>query len=583
MTSERETSATFWDALADVYDDVFPATLHHHREAELALGEGLAATVAEAGPELWALDLGCGTGWASATLRRSRPGRSLRLVLVDSSPQMVARARGALPAGAVADAFVAPLESAALWAALPRDRFDLVLATFSVHHVPPRDVPALFEAVSGSLREGGYVFLLDAVDGGALGKELVRRVEAGLEDERFHAAVARGDQALKALPESMRRHRDYPQRVSELLVALEAAGFEATCTWRRYDLALIVARRRPRAQVEAAEAAPAPLPARAGVLPSVLEAVGWTPLIALDRLHRGHPGRILLKLEYLNPGGSKKDRAALAIVRHARRAGALAPGQPVVELTSGNFGAGLAIACAILGHPFVAVMSAGNSPERAAMMRGLGAEIVLVPQAPGSRPGQVSGADLALVEQRTEQLVVERGAFRADQFRLAANALAHEYGTGAEILRQSGGELTAFVDFVGSGGTFAGVACCLKAARPDIACYVVEPADAAFLAGRPVTRPGHRLQGGGYARALELFDPALCDGFIEVSDQEAIEYARALARTEGVFAGFSTGANLAAAARLLRQAGGGTVACLASDSGLKYLSTDLYRENEPPA
>src|SRR3990172_9176122 len=133
------------------------------------------------------------------------------------------------------------------------------------------------------------------------------------------------------------------------------------------------------------------------VLRSVVEAIGDTPTVELSRLPRGLSGRIVAKLDYLNPGFSKKDRIARQIVDDAIASGELRPGQTVVELTSGNTGTGLAIVCAVRGHPFVAVMSEGNSRERARMMRALGAEVVLVPQAPGSRPGQVSGDDLSLL------------------------------------------------------------------------------------------------------------------------------------------------------------------------------------------
>ena len=167
------------------------------------------------------------------------------------------------------------------------------------------------------------------------------------------------------------------------------------------------------------------------ILPSIIEAMGQTPLVELSRIrdHIGFDGRILAKLDYLLPGFSKKDRAARATIEMARAQGALADGQPVVELTSGNMGTGLAIVCGVLGHPFVAVMSEGNSPERARMMRSLGAEVVLVPQAPGAQPGEVSGADLALVDAAAQNETTQRGAFRADQFVRRANTDAHEAGT----------------------------------------------------------------------------------------------------------------------------------------------------------
>src|SRR5512144_1171327 len=152
------------------------------------------------------------------------------------------------------------------------------------------------------------------------------------------------------------------------------------------------------------------------LLDSVLGAIGNTPLVKLARITRGLDGRILAKLEYLNPGYSKKDRIALQLIEDAEAQGALRPGQTVVELTSGNTGTGLSIVCAVKGYPFVAVMSRGNSVERARMMRALGAEVVLVDQLPDSRPGQVSGGDLELVERAAQRLTRERGAFRADQF-----------------------------------------------------------------------------------------------------------------------------------------------------------------------
>jgi cysteine synthase A len=298
----------------------------------------------------------------------------------------------------------------------------------------------------------------------------------------------------------------------------------------------------------------------------------------LSRITCGLDGRILAKLEYLNPGHSKKDRVALQIVEDAEADGALAPGQTVVELTSGNTGTGLAIVCAVKGYPFVAVMSRGNSTERARMMSALGAEVVLVDQLPDSKPGQVSGGDLEFVEQAAQRIVAERRAFRADQFRLPGSFRAHYLHTGPEILRQSGGALEAFCDFVGTGGSFAGCAAAFKEHDPSIQCYVVEPEGAAVLAGEPSARPNHRIQGGGYSMpSLPLLRREHVDGYLQVSDAEAIETARRMAREEGVFAGFSSGANVAAALRLLASTHRSkTIAVLLCDSGLKYLSTELW-------
>jgi cysteine synthase A len=314
------------------------------------------------------------------------------------------------------------------------------------------------------------------------------------------------------------------------------------------------------------------------ILPSAIEAIGNTPLVELSRLARGYQGRILAKLEHLNPGFSKKDRIARQVIADAEAAGALGPGQTVVELTSGNTGTGLAIVCGIKGYPFVAVMSTGNSMERARMMRALGAEVVLVDQLPTSVPGQVSGGDLEAVEQTAQRIVEQRRAFRADQFRLRGNSRAHYLHTGPEIIRQTGGVLHAFVDFVGSGGSFAGCAAAFKERDPRIQCFIAEPEGAAVLAGQTATYPNHRIQGGGYSMAdLSLLNPAHIDGYVQVADEEAIQLARQLAAEEGIFAGFSAGANVAAAVKLLAETWRGkTVVVLICDSGLKYLSTDLW-------
>lgn len=313
--------------------------------------------------------------------------------------------------------------------------------------------------------------------------------------------------------------------------------------------------------------------------PSVLDAIGDTPLVELQRFAERVDGRILAKLENLNPGASKKDRIALQIIEDAEQSGECHPGQTVVELTSGNTGTGLAIVCAVKGYPFVAVMSKGNSPERACMMRALGAEVVLVPQAQDSAVGQVSGDDLALVEEATQRIVKERNAFRADQFRLASNFRAHYLHTGPEILAQSPYPIDVFCDFVGSGGTFAGCAAALKEANSSTRCYIVEPAGAAVLSGGEVNNPRHRIQGGGYALThLDMIRPEHVDDFVQVTDDEAISCARYLARTEGIFAGYSSGANLAAAVHLLKgELRGKTAVVIICDSGLKYMSTDLWR------
>jgi cysteine synthase A len=318
---------------------------------------------------------------------------------------------------------------------------------------------------------------------------------------------------------------------------------------------------------------------RLDYFPSAIEAIGNTPLVELARLTRDVEGRILAKFEYLNPGFSKKDRIARQIIADAETSGALSAGQTVVELTSGNTGTGLAIVCGIKGYPFVAVMSKGNSIERARMMSALGAEVVLVDQLKTSVPGQVSGGDLKLVEQETQRIVTERSAFRADQFELKGNFRAHYLNTGPEIIRQSHGKFDVFCDFAGTGGSFAGCTAAFKEHNPDIRCFIVEPEGAAVLAGEPVTYAGHRIQGGGYIMPdLAMLHSEQIDGYLKVSDEKAIKTARRLAKEEGIFAGFSSGANVAAAMELLNTSfKGKTAVVLICDSGLKYLSTDLWK------
>ena len=216
--------------------------------------------------------------------------------------------------------------------------------------------------------------------------------------------------------------------------------------------------------------------------------------------------------------------------------------------------------------------------ERARMMRALGAEVVLVPQGPGAVKGEVSGGDLELVEQETHRLLLERGAFRADQFQLDSSYLAHYRHTAVEILEQTDGKFDCFLDFVGSGGTFEGCAQRFKETDPRIRCYVVEPENAAVYAGHPLLNEGrHKIQGCGYARDLSKVNRAYIDGCVQVTDADACQMARDLARYEGAFVGISAGANVSAAVQLLRgREKGSAIVLTLNDSGLKYLSTDLF-------
>lgn len=316
---------------------------------------------------------------------------------------------------------------------------------------------------------------------------------------------------------------------------------------------------------------------RKDIFTSVVQVIGNTPMVKLSRITENLEGTIYAKLEYLNPGFSKKDRIGLEIINEAEKEGLLTPGQTVVELTSGNTGTGLAIVCSVKGYKFVAVMSKGNSLERASMMRALGAEVVLVDQAPGSPFGQVSGEDLQKVEEVAQQITKERNAFRADQFNHIGNVHAHEFRTGEEMWEQANGDIDVFLDFAGSGGTFAGCAKALKKHNENIRCYLVEPDSASFYSCKASSNPNHKIQGGGYQMNLPLLDKKLITDTILITDEEATQTARELAKKEGIFAGFSSGANIAAALKLLQtKEKGAKIVLTINDSGLKYLSTDLF-------
>lgn len=314
------------------------------------------------------------------------------------------------------------------------------------------------------------------------------------------------------------------------------------------------------------------------VIDSIIQAIGDTYLLRLDKLKKeyGFDGEIYAKLEHMSPGFSKKDRIALHMIEAAEARGALKPGMPVVETTSGNTGIGVALVCAAKGYRFICLMSRGNSQERVQMIKSFGGEVVLVDQAPGARKGFVSGEDLKLVQEETLRIVKETGGFYLDQFNNYDNAAAQEL-MGEEIWNQTAGGIDVFADFIGTGGTFAGVAKRLKSHNPDIRCYAVEPEGCAYYSGEAVTRPGHRIQGGGYGKHQTVVDKSLIHGSISVSDDEAVSTARDLARFEGVFGGFSAGANVIAAVKLLNGAEKGKrIAVVVNDCGLKYMSTDLY-------
>ncbi len=313
---------------------------------------------------------------------------------------------------------------------------------------------------------------------------------------------------------------------------------------------------------------------------NILECIGQTPLLELKHMTQNLEGRLFAKLEYFSPGLSKKDRIAYQMIEDAEKNGLLQPGQPVIELTSGSMGTGLSIICRQKGYPFVAVMSKGNSIERAKMMKAFGAEVVLVDQHPDSKVGKVTGRDLELVEIQTQILTKNLGAYRIDQFVNPSSISTGELRVGPEIIDQLGGvQLDAYVDFMGTGGNFIGVSKALKKQFPHIKCYGIEPETSRYYSSQEEADGRHLIQGGGYNIPLPFVDEnhSIIDGFITVTDEEVTATTRLLALEEGIFAGYSSGANATAALKLLSgEMKGKNVLFVTPDSGTKYLSTELW-------
>jgi cysteine synthase A len=313
---------------------------------------------------------------------------------------------------------------------------------------------------------------------------------------------------------------------------------------------------------------------------NILECIGETPLLELKHMTQDLEGRLFAKLEYFSPGLSKKDRIAYQMIEDAEKNGLLKPGQPVIELTSGSMGTGLSIICRQKGYPFIAVMSKGNSVERAKMMKAFGAEVVLVNQHPDSEVGKVTGRDLELVEIQTQILTENLGAYRIDQFVNPSSISTGELKVGPEIINQLDGiSLDAYVDFMGTGGNFIGVSTALKKHYPDIKCYGIEPENSRYYSSENEADGRHLIQGGGYNISLPFIDEnrSIVDGFITVDDEEVTATTRLLALEEGIFAGYSSGANAAGAIKLLKgEMQGKNVLFVTPDSGTKYLSTQLW-------
>jgi cysteine synthase A len=298
---------------------------------------------------------------------------------------------------------------------------------------------------------------------------------------------------------------------------------------------------------------------------NILGTIGKTPIVAIQRLAPKHV-TMYVKCEFFNPLGSVKDRLAIAIIEDAERSGALKPGQTVVEATSGNTGIALAMVCAAKGYPFVATMAESFSVERRRIMRIMGAKVILTPAAERGT-GMV---------RKAAELAKKHGWFLARQFENEANPAYHRNTTGPEILQDfAGRRLDFFVTGWGTGGTLTGAGEMLRLARPEVQIIASEPTGAALLSGKPFTP--HKIQGWTPDFVPAVLKREVPHRIVTVTDTEAVETARALARSEGIFCGISSGATFAAAVKVAGEAPqGAVILAMLPDTGERYLSTVLF-------
>lgn len=313
----------------------------------------------------------------------------------------------------------------------------------------------------------------------------------------------------------------------------------------------------------------------AKIAKQLTELIGNTPLLELGRYSQlnGLETPIVAKVEFFNPGGSAKDRIAVAMVDDAEQKGLLKPGATIIEPTSGNTGVGLALVSAVRGYHLILTMPETMSQERRNLVRAYGADVRLTP----GRDGMQGAIDEA------QRLCAEiPGSIILGQFDNPANPESHYLTTGPEIWQQTDGRVDIFVAGVGTGGTISGVARYLKQQRPDVTVVGVEPLSSAVLNGKPAG--AHKIQGIGAGFIPKVYDASLVDEVLPIADDDAIRAGRELARTDGLLVGISSGAAVAGAVQIARRPEnrGKCIVALLPDTGERYLSTVLYAFDEYP-
>lgn len=303
------------------------------------------------------------------------------------------------------------------------------------------------------------------------------------------------------------------------------------------------------------------------IFPAINHTIGCTPLVRLNRMNEGLKAEIVAKLEFFNPVGSVKDRIAASMIEAAEIKGLIGPGTRIVEPTSGNTGIALAFICAAKGYRLCLTMPDTMSIERRKLLKHLGAELVLTPGAKG-----MQGA----IEKAKQLLTTEREAYMPDQFNNPANPKIHRETTAEEIWKDTNGNVDIFVAGVGTGGTITGVAQAIKARKPSFRVIAVEPADSPVMSGG---NPGpHKIQGIGAGFIPGVLDPSLIDEVITVTNEDAFETARKLAKTEGLLCGISSGAAVWAALEIAKreESAGKRIVVILPSTGERYISTDLF-------